>query len=185
MKHGFTLHTKDTAPPEAATLLEQAEANLGALPNLERVMAECPPLLAGYVDLWELFDETPLPPIERQVVYLTANYENNCTYCVPWHTYLAEQANCPPEVIHALRNNTVIEDKKLEALHAFTRILIEQRGQATDEQTQAFFAAGYTKMHALAVVLGLSVKLMSNYTNSIAGTPLDEAMQSRAWQKPE
>lgn len=148
-------------------------------------MAECPPLLAGYVELWELFDETPLSPIERQVVYLTANYENNCTYCVPWHTYLAEQIGCPPEVIHALRNNTAIEDKKLEALHAYTRTLIEQRGQATDEQTQAFFTAGYTQAQALAVVLGLSVKLMSNYTNSIAGTPLDPQMQSRAWQKPE
>ncbi|MCA0928021.1 carboxymuconolactone decarboxylase family protein [Ruegeria profundi] len=29
---------------------------------------------------------------ERQVVYLTANLTNECNYCVPWHTILAEQA---------------------------------------------------------------------------------------------
>jgi hypothetical protein len=33
-------------------------------------------------------------------------------------------------------------------------------------------------------VLGLAVKTMSNFTNSIAGTPLDEAVQSLAWSKP-
>ena len=49
---------------------------------------------------------------------------------------------------------------------------------------KAFFDAGYTDVQALEVVLGLAVKLMSNYTNSIAGTPLDKAVERLRWRKP-
>ena len=34
------------------------------------------------------------------------------------------------------------------------------------------------------VILGLAIKLMSNYTNSIAGTPLDKEVEKLRWNKP-
>ena len=37
---------------------------------------------------------------------------------------------------------------------------------------------------ALEVVLGLAVKTMSNFTNSITGTPLDREVKNLAWRKP-
>ena len=49
----------------------------------------------------------------------------------------------------------------------------------------AFFDAGYSDVQALEVILGLAVKTMSNYTNSVAGTPLDKAVQKLAWRKPK
>ena len=48
----------------------------------------------------------------------------------------------------------------------------------------AFYEAGYTSRHALEVVLGIAIKVMSNYTNSIAGTPLDKVVQKYKWVKP-
>ncbi len=38
---------------------------------------------------------------------------------------------------------------------------------------------------ASAEALGLAVKTMSNYTNSIAGTPLDGAVEKLRWKKPK
>jgi len=174
----FPLYTEADAPPEAREMLRRSAQNLGSLPNLERVMASAPPLLEGYTMLWELFDKTSLSPIERQVVYQTANYENSCSYCIPWHTWLSKLAKMPEDISDALRRGAPLPDGRLEALRTFARQLIERRGHPTEEEKQAFYDAGWTPQNALEVVLGLSVKLMSNYTNGIAGTPLDKQMQA-------
>ncbi|XQQ07264.1 MAG: carboxymuconolactone decarboxylase family protein [Leptolyngbya sp. IPPAS B-1204] len=180
----FQIHTEMTAPAASKPLLEQAKKSLGVIPNLERVMAESPALLEGYVHLWELFDTTSLSPIERQVVYQTANFENQCEYCVPWHSKLAQMAGMAPSEIEALRQGAELEDPRLESLRQFTKSLILNRGKIVEVELKAFLAVGYSAQQALEVILGIAVKTMSNYTNSIAGTPLDKAVEKLRWEKP-
>lgn len=180
----FPLHDPATAPDEAKPFLDRAKANLGMVPNLERVMASAPALLAGYVSLWDLFEATSLSPVERNLVYQVANVENGCTYCVPWHTMLCRQAGMAETDVTALREGGPLSDPRLEALRTFTRTLVLSRGKVLQADLAAFLAAGFTEQQALEVVLGLAVKLMSNYTNSLAGTPLDQPMQRLAWQRP-
>ena len=60
------------------------------IPNLEKTMASAPTLLESYATCWSLFQNTSLSPVERQIVYQTANFENECDYCVPWHTLLSK-----------------------------------------------------------------------------------------------
>ncbi|MEO1510572.1 MAG: carboxymuconolactone decarboxylase family protein [Planctomycetota bacterium] len=181
----FPLHDETTAPDAAKAPLAATRKTFGMVPNLERVMASAPPLLAGYATLWELFDQTTLSPVERQVVYLTANFENECDYCVPWHSLLAEKAGMDPADLAALRAGGALATAKLDALSAFARALIANRGKVSEAQLQAFLDAGYTEVQALEVILGLAVKTMSNFTNSIAGTPLDKPVQHHAWRKPK
>lgn len=181
----FLLHDETTAPEAARDGLAATKKNFGIIPNLEKVMASAPPLLSGYSALWDLFDQTTLSPIERQVVYLTANYENECDYCVPWHSLLAKKAGMDAKTIQALRSGARLPDQKLETLRTFARTLIANRGKVTEEEFNAFLDAGYTEVQALEVVLGLAVKVMSNYTNSIAGTPLDGAVERLRWKKPK
>lgn len=181
----FPLHDEATAPEAAREGLATTRKNFGMIPNLEGVMASAPALLKGYAALWDLFDETSLSPVERQVVYLTANFENECDYCVPWHSLLARQAGMAAADIDALRAGGALETEKLDALSNFARQLIANRGKVSQAQLRAFFDAGYTDVQALEVILGLAVKTMSNYTNSVAGTPLDKAVQKLAWRKPK
>ena len=178
------LHDEASAPEAARASLESTKRNFGMIPNLERTMASAPPLLKGYATLWDLFDETTLTPQERQIVYLVANYENECDYCVPWHSLLAQKAGLDEDTIGALRNGAPLPDTRNEALAQFTRHLITNRGNVSTAQLRAFEAAGFSEVQALEVVLGLAVKTMSNFTNSIAGTPLDKAVKHLAWHKP-
>ena len=180
----FPLLDPETAPNASAPLLEEVIADFGMIPNLERVLAAAPPVLEGYVRLWSLFDRTSLSPIERQVVSQTANFENDCTYCVPWHTLLSRRAGMSPETIDALRAGSPIDDGRLEALRRYTRDLIQHRGHPPEESWLAFTAAGYGPVQALEIVLGLATKLMSNYANGIAHTPLDPQVRDLAWTKP-
>ncbi len=180
----FPLHDETTAPQASKTALRETRERFTMIPNLERVMAAAPSLLRGYSTLWDLFDETTLTPIERQIVYLTANFANECNYCVPWHTMLARRAGMPQPVIDALRAGARLPDERYEALRAFTRALIVNHGKIVEAELRAFLDAGYVESQALEVILGLAVKLMSNYTNSIAGTPLEDGLKKFAWRKP-
>lgn len=181
----FQVHTEETATELAKHILAEVKYGFGMIPNLEAVMANAPALLTAYSTSWNQFEQTSLTPIERQVVYQTANFENECDYCVPWHTYLSIKADMDPADVDALRSGTAMSAPKLEALRTFTRTLVNNRGKACHADLELFLAAGYTPQNALEVVLGLAIKTMSNFTNSIAGTPLDRAVVKYAWQKPK
>ncbi|MCT7655335.1 hypothetical protein MBH78_12905 [Oceanimonas sp. NS1] len=118
------------------------------------------------------------------MVFMTSNFENNCHYCVPGHTWMMKSAGMPEEVIEALREGTRIPDARLQALHDFTKALLDQRGHIGDEQLQAFLDAGFTRRQALEVLTGLASKLISNFTNALTHTEVDAAMQPYAWTHP-
>lgn len=180
MSNEFTYHTKQSAPEASKAWLPD-----GFVPNLHAIMAESPALLEGYKRLWDLSLGSSLTPLEVQVVMMTANFENNCHYCVPWHTFIMKQGKMPDGVIDALRSGESLPDAKLDVLRTFARSLIENRGHAGDDALAAFIDAGYTQQNALDVVLGLAVKLMSNYTNAITHTKLDDPPKQYDWTKPQ
>ena len=180
----FPLLDETSAPKQSLPALATTKENFGMIPNVEKVMALSPQLLSGYAHMWDLFETTTLTSIDRQVVYMTANFENECNYCIPWHTILAKKAGFASSEVEALRSGAPLADPKLEALRAFTRTLIANRGKASEADLRLFFDAGYTDAQALEVILGLSIKLISNYTNSIAGTPLDPEAEHLRWEKP-
>jgi len=180
----FPIHTPESAPAESRDLLVHTRDSFGMIPNLEGVMASAPSLLKSYVSMWDEFENTSLSPVERQVVYQTINFENTCNYCVPWHTMLSIKAGMDADDVEALRQGEALSDEKLEALRLFTREVVLQRGKISRGALAALFEAGYTQRTALEVVMGIAIKTMSNFTNSIAGTPLDTAVRKMAWKKP-
>ena len=181
----FKIHTSETAPEATVELLDDAKKNFGFVPNLFGTMAESPNLLSAYKFVGDVFASNSFTPEQRNVVWLTINYENNCTYCVPGHTGIAKSQGVSDEIIEALREGQPLADAKLEALRVFTREMVVQRGHVTEDQIQALFAHGYDNTTVLDVILGLAHKTMSNYTNHVAKTPVDEAFSALAWTHPK
>jgi AhpD family alkylhydroperoxidase len=133
--------------------------------------------------LWNLFKATSLTPVEQQVVYLTANYEHECHYCMAAHSGLAKMIGMSADEIEALRSGKPLSDPKLQALRHFTQRMVQARGWVEDGEIEAFLAAGYTQQQVLEVILGIAIKIMHNYTNHIATTPLDKPFQPYVWSK--
>ncbi len=180
----FVLHTLETAPEESRALLEDSNKAFGRVPGLHAVMAEAPALLDGYKQLHRLFSEqTSFDKDELTVVWQTVNVEHACHYCVPAHTGIARMMKVDDAITEALRNETPLPNDRLEALRTFTLCVVRDRGEADDSAVQAFLDAGFTKRQVLEVVLGVAQKVMSNYTNHLAQTPVDRPMQAFAWQK--
>ena len=180
----FTIHTQATAPTASKPLLNISRKAYGMVPGLYGVLAEAPKALEAYQMLNTFFKDTSLTTNEQHVVWLTINYENDCGYCVPAHTGLAKLDAVPDDVIEALRNGTPIADPRLEALRTFTVHVVQKRGWVTDDDMQAFLGAGYTQQQILEVILGMAHKVISNYTNHVANTPVDAVFEKFAWEKP-
>lgn len=179
----FPLHEIESAPDAARPILEGAEEAYGFVPNLLRVMAEAPPLLEAYTTLNEILEKTSLAPTERQVLLLSVSAENGCAYCVPAHSALARNAGVPDEVVEAIREGRPATDERLEALRRFTQAVVRERGRPSEEEVERFLEAGYTRPQILEVVLGVGMKTLSNYTNHLAETPVDEPFEALAWRK--
>lgn len=179
----FTLHTEQTAPEQSQGLLQNSIQAFGMLPNLHAVLASAPATLEAYQKMHELFLNTSFDAEELTVVWQGINVEHGCNYCVPAHTGIAHSMKVNPELIEALRNGQPLPSAKLQALLDMTLAIVRNRGQVSEEQLQSFFAAGYTQQQVLEIILGLAQKVISNYTNHIANTPLDAPFQQFAWSK--
>jgi AhpD family alkylhydroperoxidase len=166
-------------------MLANAEKAYGFIPNLLGVMAESPVMLKAYLALGKIFDETSFTPTERQVVILTASRLNDCRYCMAAHSVVAGMQKIPADVVDAIRNDLPIADGRLETLRQTVTTAVEQRGWLSEDDQDAFFAAGYTPAQLFEVILGISYNTLSNYVNHIAEAPLDGAFASGAWAPVE
>ena len=100
----FKTHTIDSAPEGSKAILQGAQNTLQFVPNLYATMAEAPALLEGYTTLATIFDKTSFTETERQIVLMTNNLLNGCTYCMSAHTALSKMGGVPDDVIESLRS---------------------------------------------------------------------------------
>ncbi len=180
----FTIHTADSAPAESKQQLESTQQRKGLIPNLYGVLAEAPIALEAYETLASLLMRASFTPTERHVVWFTINAYHDCHYCMAAHTLLAKVEKVPEDVIETARAVGSYEDPKLEALRVFTLNLVENRGWTSPEALDAFLAAGFTKQNVLEIVVVIAHKVLSNYTNHIVDTPVDDAFKRFTWTKP-
>jgi uncharacterized peroxidase-related enzyme len=174
------------ATPEAADLLERSRKALGAVPTMYTAMANSPGLLATYLDGYRRFRSgSGFTPAEQEVVFLTVSRFNSCEYCIAAHSHIGDQfSGTPRHVIDAIRDDEPITDPKLAALAEFTRVMLLTAGRPSEGDVAAFRAAGYSERQVLEVVLAVAVKTISNWTNHLFATPVDDTFAARAWTDP-
>ncbi len=179
----FTLHSIESAPEASKPLLDDSIKSFGMIPNLHGVLASAPKALEGYQKLHQLFGESSFNAEELTVVWQSINVEHNCHYCVPAHTAIAHSMNVDTELTEALRNDSPLKNAKLQTLKDFTLSLVRNRGQVSKNELETFYAQGYGEQQVLEIILGISQKVISNYTNHVANTEVDVPFKPFTWQK--
>lgn len=177
----FKFHTVESAPAESKAILEGAEKQMGRIPGLYSVMAESPNILQAYTQLHQQFTSSSFDAEELTVVWQTINVEHECHYCVPAHTGIAHSMKVDPALTEALRNRQPMPTAKLQALQDLTLSMVRNRGNVELAELEAFYAAGYEQKQVLEIILGLSQKVISNYVNHVAKTPVDKMFEQFAW----
>lgn len=182
-KTSLPLRSINDADPAVSTPLKEAQAKMGMVPNMYGAMVNLPALLDTYNHGYASFRAAAgFTPVEQEVVLLAISRFNGCHYCVAAHSFVADMmSKVPAAVTDAIRDGHPIADAKLEALREFAHVMTETRGNPTPQQAEAFLAAGYTEQHILGIILAISAKVISNYTNHIFHTELDAGFAARAW----
>ncbi len=173
----------ERAEGRSKEVLDHALAQVGFIPNMYKNMVNQPAVLDTYLYGYSLFrQEGDFTPAEQGVVFLAISHENTCEYCVSAHSMLAaNKSGVNGEVIEASRNGASLPDSKLAALDAFTRQMVKTRGNPWREHIDRFLAADYDEKHILSIVLAISVKIISNYSNHLFNTEIDDVFAPFAW----
>lgn len=174
----FPIHSIESAPSSSQEPLSWYVSNFGMVPNLARIMAESPALLRSY---WQtqlnLLQAGALSPREINIVETAVAHHNRCQYCVAGHTAFGTMPmfGNTAEELEAIRTDAELADPRLNALRQFALRVLEKQGRMSTAQLDEFLAAGFTRTQALDVVAAIAAKVMSNFANQLALTPMDDA----------
>ena len=171
------------ASPEASALLEAAQKKMGFVPNMYKAMANSSSLLSTYIQGYDAFRaNSDFSTAEQEVIFLTVSRTNGCEYCMAAHSFLAgAMSGVPDDVTTAIRDEKPVPDTKLSALSDFTQLMVTKRGLPDRTDVKTFLSAGYEEKDILEIILAIAVKTISNYTNHIFHTDVDEAFSKHTW----
>ena len=166
----------DSADATQKEVLAGALKAVGFIPNMYANMVNVPGVLSTYLHGYAAFRQNSgLTPAEQEVVFLAISQQNGCNYCTAAHSMLADKmSGVPAPVLTAIRAGQPIPDARLQALYSFTQELVRTAGKPGQAVADAFLAAGYTEATALQVILAAAVKTLSNYTNHLFQTEVDD-----------
>lgn len=170
------MHTLESTDDRRRALLEKAKEQVGFVPNMYAGMVNSPGVLETYLDGYARFRaQSGFTPAEQEVVFLVISRLNGCEYCMAAHSMLAEKkSGVPADALAAIRTGRPIPDARLAALATFTETMVRSRGLPSSADAEAFLAAGYSKQQILEIVLAIAVKTLSNYSNHLLHTEVDQ-----------
>lgn len=177
----FPVHTIESAPERSKPALQQLQSAFGMIPNIAGAMATSPVLIKTLVGMFQNVHGGSFTEAQVQIVLLTDAVTNACTWAVAFHTALALKEGIDPTDVQAVRERSLPKERKLAALSALARAMIEKRGRLDDHDVDRFTAAGFGKDHTLEVIAIVAASTITNYTGSITKTPLEAAFQAHAW----
>ena len=173
---GFKMDVAENEPHEVKEVFDWYEQNFQFVPNLAKVLSASPAALRSYwLTQLELQKNGVLTPEEHNVIQMSIAVENRCKYCTSGHQMLGKAFfGSDEEDLMAIRNEGSIPTNKFDALRSFALEVYNKKGRVSDEAIAAFEATGYTKAQAVEVVTNIAAKIMSNLTNQLAMTEVDE-----------
>lgn len=167
----FTIPTKAEVSETNQSLFDNLQKGLGFVPNLYAYFAKSETALGDYLALQNR--KSSLRAKEREVINLVTSQINGCRYCQSAHTVIGKMNGFTEEQILEIRKGTASFDSKLDALAKFTASVVTNRGKATEESKNNFFAAGYTEANLIDVIIVVGDKIISNYIHNLTEFEID------------
>jgi uncharacterized peroxidase-related enzyme len=167
----FAVPTRNQVSENNQAIFDKLNNSLGFVPNLYAYYAKNETALGDYLTLQNR--KSTLKAKEREVINLITSQINGCAYCQSAHTVLGKMNGFTDEQVIELRQGSATFDSKLDALVKFAGAVVENKGKASQEAKDNFFAAGYTEANMIDAVIVIGDKVISNYIHNLAGFAID------------
>jgi alkylhydroperoxidase family enzyme len=177
----YRIYTAESAPEKSKPALQDLQQTFGFLPNVAGAMAASPVLINAFVPVFHHVHSGSFSEAEIQVVLLTNAVTNSAAWPVALHSKLALDAGVTADDVQAIRARRAPKDRKLAAMSALAKAMIEKRGHLEESDLAAFREAGYGQDLVLEVITIVVASAITNYTASITEPALEEALKPHAW----
>lgn len=163
---------RQDAPAASQPLLDAVQKQVGATPNVHRLLASSPPVLKGFLGLnGEL--ATLLDAGTRERIALAVAEVNGCHYCLSAHTYVSQKVAKLSEAEIALARRGGSSDPKAGAAVRFAAAVVRARGKVSDAELAAVKAAGFSDAQVVEIVALVVGNVFTNFMNNVADTDID------------
>jgi uncharacterized peroxidase-related enzyme len=165
--------TLDAAPEASRPTLEAIKKQIGALPNVFRMMSTSPAVLEAYAALNGALGKGKLDKKIRERIALAIAQKNGCDYCLAAHTYTGiHVTKLSLEEIAAARAGGSA-DARADAAVKFAVRVAEARGGVSEQEVEGLKAAGFDDGELLEIVAHVAANTFTNYMNEVFETDVD------------
>ncbi|UZR98961.1 hypothetical protein [Chondrinema litorale] len=132
--------------------------------NLLKIHSQesAPDLLKAYQNLHKLFIYSSFNINELTVIWITLMIEHSYHNRISTHNTIPKAMNIDNAITYALRNETELPSKKLEAVRTLTLLIVRNRGEINSNEIKAFLNAGFNLRQVFEIILGLAKKTIYN-----------------------
>jgi len=162
----------DTATGQTKELFAVVQSELGAVPNVFRVMGNSPAALAGFLNLKGALAEGHLDDQIQEQISLTVSETNLCNYCLSAHSSIGCQIGLSDQDMADARHASS-NSPKTDAILKFARSIVVNRGELGDAELQTVRAAGVSEGELVETIANVVANIFTNYLNHVAGTAVD------------
>ena len=167
----FPIPTKEQVSPANQAIFENLNGMVGFVPNLFAIFANSENALGNYLTFQN--GKTSIRAKEREVINLVVSQVNLCNYCLSAHTAFAKMNGFTDDQIIEIRKAEVTFDTKIDALAKFVKSATENRGHASAESLENFYAAGYDEGSLIDTMMVVGDKIITNYLHALTNVPID------------
>lgn len=145
--------------------------------NIFKGIANNPAVLGAFLGFMGGIKGGALTPAEHEQIALAVGGRNGCDYCLAAHSMMAAGTGLSTEDIESAKKGES-SDAKTTALLKFTNAVIDKNGNVSDEELNAFKAAGYDDAAVVEVIGGIAVNTFTNLFNHVNNTEIDAMFQT-------
>jgi len=151
---------------------KSSRLKLDEAPRFLQVLANSPASLRAYLRADAALVRGQLTPLQRRQIALAVAEINGSSYSLTARYDTGKSLGLThPDM--QLARNAAAADPKADTLLRFTRAVVLQRGDVSDEDFQELGKAGFTDTQIIEIVANIALNIFSNYFNSVAKTEVD------------
>ena len=167
----FNVPSREEVTEANQAIFDQLAEKLGFVPNLYATFANSESALQNYLTLSGA--PSSLSAKEKEVINLAVSQVNSCNYCLSAHTAVGKMNGFNDDEIIEFRQGYSASHPKLNALAAFSKNVVENKGKPQEDAVANLFSAGYSKENLVDAVVIIGHKTMSNFLHGITQVPVD------------
>lgn len=168
----LAIPARDDVPESSKPILDAVHKQLGAVPNMYRLIAQSPAVLQGFAANNGALTKT-LDVKTRERIALAVAQLNGCDYCLSAHSYLGlNLAKISSEEV-ALNRKGESGDAKANAAVRFAAKVVRERGHITEADIKAVRDVGFSDRQIIEILAVTAENIFTNLLNVVAETDID------------